>query len=110
DPPVPADDDATTGPAATGLGRSPEPAPADTEAPGEEIPRPDADDRTLDRTPGPTDTEVAIDRPEASPALPRGTTARYFGDYELRTNSVAAAWAWSTRPGSSASTGPSPSR
>ena len=46
-------------------------------------------------------------RKAADPAL---GTVRYFGDYELLRRSPEAAWASSTGPGRSASTGPWPSR
>ena len=38
---------------------------------------------TIDRTPGPTDPEATIDGNVAPSHLPRGTTVRYFGDYEI---------------------------
>ena len=66
-------------------GHSPKPTLADSEATGAYLSAPVNDDRTIDhpRTPGPTDLDETIDASGVSQSLPRGTSIRYFGDYEL---------------------------
>ena len=48
----------------------------------DDAPRPSAD-ATGDWTPDPTDPDATTDGRGAARGLPRGTTIRYFGDYEL---------------------------
>ncbi len=90
DTPGPADVDATTAPAATGSGHSPEPLPGDPEATGAYTAEPVADaastrtDATGDWTTDPGDPRRTADGHGATPDLPRGATVRYFGDYEIQ--------------------------
>ncbi len=90
DPPAPADPDATTAPPAPGSGHSPALTQADAEATGAYIPRPvgdatqDLDNATLARTSDPHDPAETTDGDAPSRDLPRGTTVRYFGDYEIQ--------------------------
>ena len=78
------------GPAATGSGHSPEPTQADPEATEAHTRRAcrrrgrAPDDATGDWTPDPTDPTRTADGHGASRDLPRGTTVRYFGDYEIQ--------------------------
>src|SRR4051794_23606186 len=90
DPPVQAGDATEHGLDDTGPGDSPGPAQADVEATEAHI-RPFVDDATRPSadatgnwTPDSTDPGSTTDQRGAAPGLPRGTTIRYFGDYELR--------------------------
>ena len=70
-----------------------------------------ADPRRAEGRPGRSAKPSTFDSRESSAdGVARGpATVRYFGDYEiLRARSAAAAWASSTGPGRSASTGRSP--
>jgi WD40 repeat protein len=74
----------------TGPGDSPGPPRAELEATdahtpplGSDATRPPAD-ATGDWTPDPTDPDATTEGRGTAPDLPRGTTIRYFGDYELR--------------------------
>jgi len=91
DTPVRADVDATTAPAAAGSGHAPEPTPGDAEATGAHIAGPVAStapvphDATADWTPDPNLSTRTADGHGSTPELSRGTTVRYFGDYEIQT-------------------------
>ena len=63
-----------------------------------------AADRPATRTPTTTAPITTGGIPTANGEPAPGTHVRYFGDYEIRRRSAAAAWASSTRPGRSAST------
>ena len=90
DTPGPGDVDATTAPAATGSGHSPEPSPGDPEATEAYTPGPAADaasprtDASGDWTTDLGDPPRTADGHGATRDLPRGATVRYFGDYEIQ--------------------------
>jgi tetratricopeptide (TPR) repeat protein/tRNA A-37 threonylcarbamoyl transferase component Bud32 len=85
----PADVDATTAPAAMGPGHLPEPTPGDPHATEAHIAGPVPStapvlhDATDEGTPDPDLTTRTADGHGPMPGLPRGTTVRYFGDYEI---------------------------
>src|SRR5262245_49932399 len=89
DAPGPADVDATTAPAAMGPGHLPGPTPGDPDATGAHIAgpvpgtAPALHDATDEGTPDPDLTTRTADGHGPMPGLPRGTTVRYFGDYEV---------------------------
>jgi len=84
----PAGGDATTAPAATAAGHSPEPTQGDAAATGAHTALPVAStapvppDATDDWTPDPNPTRTPHSQ-GPTPDLPPGTTVSYFGDYEL---------------------------
>jgi tetratricopeptide (TPR) repeat protein/tRNA A-37 threonylcarbamoyl transferase component Bud32 len=88
--PVEAGDATERGLDDTGPGDSPGPARADLKATvahtstfGADAARPPVD-ATRDWTPDPTDPDATTDGRGAASGLPRGTTIRYFGDYEIQ--------------------------
>ena len=87
DRPDPGNVDATTSPAATSSGYSSETAPADSEMTGARTSEPLTEAAsslthgTGNWTPDPTEN---ADANRATGDLPRGTTVRYFGDYEIQ--------------------------
>jgi hypothetical protein len=116
DLPGPADVDATTAPAATGSGHSPEPTPGDPRRPGRPSPGRSRPRPRFRRTPPPTGRPTPIGRParptatgprppcRAAPPSATSAITRFRKSWD------AGAWASSTRPVRSASTDPSRSR
>ncbi len=116
DTPGPADADATTAPATTGPGHSPSRPRVTPRRPGRSSLELSRKRPRFRMTPPPTGHPTPTSRPAGPtaarprvtfPATPPSTTSAIT---RLRKSWAAAAWAWFTRRGRSASTGPWPSR